>query len=931
MDTADAAGIGDPFADHGGGDGAGLASDRSSQSFAVEYNSEPVANNVEEQPYTSAPEQEEKYEDEIYESDQPVAESEAVRDSKAIVPSMRNSKPMSRGPADAAPVHSNDGNSIATIHASYIVHIRTLQKTNAALGKKIDFLNAMQNDSTKMKLVKKLQRILKEKQIMIDNLADMIVSRSVMTTEALSAHLEQIIEAGAMDQVNPAKTKKELVDARKENIRLLSELRDSKRHIRQLEAMTTDKKEGSGSRPSTARTRESTSPARPAVSATTAQADAERQQKYDALSREFLELSTAHTSLQEAHHTLTLSLVEHRKLIDTITAENRGLRGHLQQWETSEEKRILAEQMCLSLQDEKEKWVQNQENVYQELRALKVRLQSLAVAKNEEKVESDKKVQSARGEVKEAREHSSVLERQLNLLKADLKVSAEMLAFERQQHERTQLLVESPPNERRNEAKEKQAIAEKQVKALEFELDALKKKYAIAITPGSTNTTAHTSILSENTRLLCLISSMESQLGAALVSADSAQDKIDEAVSGRKSAEGELGVLQLAMHQMASDLQTLQRNSTEREKLSNQLMTVKIPKLRSQRKELAANVQRLNVTVLEMSKEVDREKKRAAQLEEELRFGVAVPPREQLTRKDSTPQPQPSSGEKGLTPRERRDVRERQKHLEAEKAKPTLVEKVKSALGIGEEETQEEQALPPESAIKPVSKAAVESAATVPTSDTALDEDQWYDPSGTWSRYPTEDGEAWFFYHNFTQESVWIDPLLDEATGISSALAGAAATVAMAAASATVVPTAAAGTTSFHHHTESGLDISSYRLGEMQFDELSGVESSRSLKPSVNASSMLPPGSTRSIASSNLDLTPLASERLPELTERPLTSRTAVAAAATKDADYTLDDDFPEETPPPKTTVSVASVASTYAAPAAPIEDDFPEEDLEEF
>lgn len=58
-------------------------------------------------------------------------------DRNAALTSADHAVPLTSGP---------ESSGLNAIHSSYLQHIRTLQKTNSSLQKKIDYLSALQND-----------------------------------------------------------------------------------------------------------------------------------------------------------------------------------------------------------------------------------------------------------------------------------------------------------------------------------------------------------------------------------------------------------------------------------------------------------------------------------------------------------------------------------------------------------------------------------------------------------------------------------------------------------------------------------------------------------------------------------------------------------------------------------------------------------------
>ncbi len=113
-------------------------------------------------------EDDDNYADDGY-VDEPSAESEAIPSSAhsnnehAMV--HRNNRLDDEPQLAALPAAT--GGALASIHQGYLSHIRALQRTNGALTKKVDHLVALQGEHTRMKLIARQQRLLRE--VSLDN------------------------------------------------------------------------------------------------------------------------------------------------------------------------------------------------------------------------------------------------------------------------------------------------------------------------------------------------------------------------------------------------------------------------------------------------------------------------------------------------------------------------------------------------------------------------------------------------------------------------------------------------------------------------------------------------------------------------------------------------------------------------------------------
>ena len=684
---------------------------------------------------------------------------------------------------------------LSSIHASHLNHIRTLQRANAALSKKVEYLHALQSDSTKIKLVAKQQRLLREKQLMVDELAEIIMSRGAMTAEALAAHLQALIERGALDQPNPAQLKKELMESRKEQSKMATELARARKQIRALEsgtggsggAIVGTNPLSSGGGGGSARGQN-----HHAREAQTSQLEAERA-SHAQISAEYLTLTSAHTHLQSAHHALQLSLAEHKKLVATVTEENRTLRSYLSQWEASEERRILAEQNVLLLQESSARTIGEREALFQELRAFRTKLLALAAAKTAAEQRAMEAVSKAKQGEHDARAHAATLLRQLDLLKNDLRSSGDIIAWHRGQN---LLHLTAAPGSGSTEETSLAKERGEEIARLQKLLEASSQKVALLLQKEGQEEPQHRAasyaLLVENDALRRGAELLESRVGEMLSRSDLDARGLAAAVEGRKQAEGELAVLQVALQQMAQDLQRTQQDLSERTSALRHLSDTKLPKMRAQRESLALACQRQNEAIRELARQVEE-----AQAQAQARGGEV-----------------PAAS----TPRERRESRSRKhgassshKHASASAsavdisspapARPSSSARVpsssssaqrpasahassKSARGADRDYPDERRGdrqherthdhdhardmderpavagadahSPFASIVVPVTAAATAAAGTVDSDPTA----EWCDPSGTWSRYATEDGQAWYYYNATTGESVWTDPLL---------------------------------------------------------------------------------------------------------------------------------------------------------------------------
>jgi hypothetical protein len=106
---------------------------------------------------------EDDYADE-YQQDEPAAESEAYASVNSDALVRRDDGDEEDAALPALPQHSagSSGGALASIHQNYLTHIRALQRTNGALTKKVSHLVALQGEHTRMKLIARQQRLLRE-------------------------------------------------------------------------------------------------------------------------------------------------------------------------------------------------------------------------------------------------------------------------------------------------------------------------------------------------------------------------------------------------------------------------------------------------------------------------------------------------------------------------------------------------------------------------------------------------------------------------------------------------------------------------------------------------------------------------------------------------------------------------------------------------
>lgn len=830
------------------------------------------------------------YTDDYAQHDEPDAES-------AMVAGSNNAEVHTRDHDDDADALESgpESTGLNAIHSSYLRQIRSLQKTNSSLQKKIDYLSALQNDHTKIKLVKKLQRILREKQIMVDDLAEMVMDRGIMSVEALSAHLQSLIEHNALDQPNPAKLKKELLESRKTEAATRLELNKLKKQIRGLDGSAAAKEAppASNSGAISARTVAARN------EANVQQMEAERT-AHAALRTEFLALSASYTSLQSSHHTLTLSLGEHKKLIADVTSENRTLRGYLTQWEASEERRILAEQNILLLQESAQRTYQEREGIFQEMRLFKQKLLLLAKAKTKAAEEATAAIALARKNEQNARDHASVLSRQLELLKADLKSSGEIVEWHRSQNV-LHLSKAAQSDVASLEKKHAEEIAK-----LNKRYEALVNKHALLMEKEGEETpsqrVSHYALLKENAALLNTVALLETEVGTLGTKVDAADKSCADAQSHSKQSATELEVLQRALQQMALDLQEVQRSLREKDAALQHAVEVKIPKMRTQRQNLALACQRQNATIQELTRQIEAaggtananshaatgehrsssHKRRDGHSSSSSHKHASASAADISRARDSSSSPprKSTSGSGSVVKRPQSahvqstsaaDSASPTKHAEpASRKSASPVRKaaaiVHAAAAVAADDDYDDDPFAAVAAAAPASRsdqsapaasAASPSAAASATPSSA----DWIDPSGTWVRYATDDGAAWYYYNNWTGESVWTDPL--------------SAQQAMNPGEAVAEP--------------------------VPLDSPYGEPASA---PSESAASASRPGrssasAAAAVTTSDLDLTPMTSQRseLPQLSNRGPNPKAASASAAASPptGDPFADDEFPVE------------------------------------
>lgn len=791
------------------------------------------------------------------------------------------------GDDDADALESGpESTGLNAIHSSYLRQIRTLQKTNSSLQRKIDYLSALQNDHTKIKLVKKLQRILREKQIMVDDLAEMIMDRGIMSVEALSAHLQELIEHNALDQPNPAKLKKELIESRKTEAATRLELSKIKKQLamRGMEGAAAAKEAPPASNSG-------------AISARTvaARSEAQAQQMevertaHAALRTEFLALSASYTSLQSSHHTLTLSLGEHKKLIADVTSENRTLRGYLTQWEASEERRILAEQNILLLQESAQRAYQEREGIFQEMRLFKQKLLLLAKAKTKATEEAAAAVALARKNEQNARDHASVLSRQLELLKADLKSSGEIVEWHRSQN----VLHLSKAAQSDVASLEKNHAEEMASNNKRYE--ALVNKHALLLEKegeeAPNQRVSQYALLKENAALLNSVALLETEVGALGTRVDAADKSAADAQLHSKQSATELEVLQRALQQMAFDLQEVQHTLREKDAALQHAVEVKIPKMRTQRQNLALACQRQNATIQELTRQIEaagghtEANQRSSSTSHKRRDGhsssshkhasasaadisrardsSSSPPRQSTSSSVKRPQSAhvhstAAAADSGSTHDSELASSAFTSHKSASPARKSTA--IVHAVAAAAEEDYDDDpfASVAATAAAPAASVVSPSAAAAAASPSSSD---WLDPSGTWVRYATDDNSAYYYYNNWTGESVWNDPLLEQ--------------------------TAATGT---GEATADPVPLDSPYVGT------AAATAAPSTDPSAVASR---PGRSfasagAATATSDLDLTPITSQRsdLPQLSNRGPNPK---PSAAPLHGDPFADDEFPVE------------------------------------
>jgi hypothetical protein len=782
---------------------------------------------------------------------------------------------------------------------------------------------------------------------LLDNLAELIVGRGVMSAEELATHLQQLIEHGALDQPNPAKQKKELLDSRQENGRLLAELSKLRKQVRAFEAghppAAFAERQGAPASSTGALSARAQHHARAAAAASSAehaalvaQSDSDRA-AHAALRDEFLALSSQHTALQSSHHSLTLSVAEHKKLVESVTEENRSLRGYLTQWEASEERRILAEQQVMLLQEAAARAVGERENIFQEVRSFRVRVLALAEAKARGEEQAAHALASARRAEQAARDHAVALSKQLELLKADLRSSGEVVEWHRAQN------VLHLTADAQKETRDKEKAQAEEVARLQAVTETWQNKYTLLLQKEGEELpherVASYTLLQENAGQRLAVAALEARVGELVAQIESDSATVTTATETRKQAETEMAVLQRALQQMAIDLQGLQRALVEKSAQLQHAVEVKIPRMRLQRSNLAAACQRQNEAIQELAAQLQLQHHHAhsrssRKSHRDAKHGappasssspapadaaIATVPPSSVNTDHKAPREKPKSAHRSDSTAESAAASFSTTAALAAPADLAAESTVESLTGLDSDiaaaydsayaappsaratinreiynasasNLTAEPDAPDDAPSAALGASSVAASAAGPTASAeasmAVASDDWYDPSGVWTRYTTEQGDAYYYYNSQTGESVWTDPLIPVPDNDAAAAAPANQASAL----------------------------------HDPFDEAGG-----SAHPHEQASVAAAPAVAyftghASVQNSDLELTPLPSERgmfsdLPQLSARP----THASSAAAQPPEDEFGDPFAEENAAAAMPAAAPGAAAKGAPPVAAV------------
>jgi len=727
----------------------------------------------------------------------------------------------------------------ASLHASYMQHIRSLQKSNAVLSKRIESLQRLQSDHMKMKALKQVQRVAEEKDHLIEHLSKWMMEEGGMSAEELAAKKKEVIDSLAMNhQTNYGSMRQELDESKRECRRMKEEMKRMNRRIKEMESAAANTAEAktvsevdatetqpqqespadessASSSPSAPNGRSHPAPDSHSIAPADRHATASPRPLPSSGSI-IHSLSHSHSQSEADLHRLSHSLHQHKDLLARISDENRTLRGYLTQWEASEAARLNLEQTCRELQKERKHILKQREEWYQEVRNLRTKL----VKVSEAKTEVDHKLSQLQTKVDRMASHKNEqvarLQKENEKLKRDVSESMDQIAWFQDR---------LPKVAREAASKEKDTDKDEEDAYDDDSEDRNRSNAAAAAADGAPL----------NISLGEQIDYWKKRCESWKRKYDESQSELHSVRKERETTADECQVLQTALSRMAKDLSECTKSLAklqEEHEITTEKMREKIGRLRTQRNDLAERVRQLLNEEMDRGMQPSSSTSASHQSMKPISKGGAsmmappqgvhrppstIPsasfasdfstwtastssslhrprdgahPNQSTSTYDPTPVSSPLDDEddydelagafsvRGVGGGDRSVSGSRSSQTGSSGSGsgsiPSTARSTAEMLNRSrqyrrppqdhrayddDEEEEEEQA---EKAVEADNVEADD--ANVDdinvADDLGYESDEWVDPSGTWSRYQTDDG-TYYYFNRHTQESVWHDPLLD--------------------------------------------------------------------------------------------------------------------------------------------------------------------------
>lgn len=301
--------------------------------------------------------------------------------------------------------------SISEVHRLHLQNLKAMKKENEKLRGQIEELTALAKDHNKVKYIHKLKRDVDEKQTLINVLTQLLLDRRAISPQELTDHLQHVIDHEALDQPNPGRQKKELLETRRENTRLVHEVSRLKKALKFLvgaaqmknyqlneqdiqhtRTILTDKRTSTTSTGAYEEKDnhygEEDDPLFPQPPSSARSTTGSSNYSTNAHLKEVEDLEYEISELKSSLSARDYLLEKQKALITSLNTEIRQLKVFLKNWEVSEEKRLQVEKELKEVKASRIKTVQEDELIYQELRLVKQQLIILAESKDALEVSS---------------------------------------------------------------------------------------------------------------------------------------------------------------------------------------------------------------------------------------------------------------------------------------------------------------------------------------------------------------------------------------------------------------------------------------------------------------------------------------------------------------------------------------------------------------